>query len=148
MSKKVLMVCPECNQTRYVQRSHSKNFTGLCRTCSSKKHCVEMPGRKGEAHPMWKGGRYIDMSGYVIVRIPESSPYYPMANTGNRIFEHRLVIAQKVGRCLLKREIVHHLNGLKDDNRPENLCIVDNKNHNKLSLIQQLRARIIELESK
>ncbi len=45
-------------------------------------------------------------------RAREKSPY---------VFEHILVMEQIVGRHLERDESVHHLNGVKDDNRPENL---------------------------
>ncbi len=46
---------------------------------------------------------------------------HPSAYKSGQILEHRFVMEQTIGRYLLPWETVHHLNGKRDDNRPENL---------------------------
>jgi HNH endonuclease len=48
-------------------------------------------------------------------------PEHPRAGKGSYVFEHALVMEEILGRYLLPGENVHHLNGVRDDNRPENL---------------------------
>jgi len=48
-------------------------------------------------------------------------PEHPRAGKGNYVFEHIVVMEQILERYLLPAETVHHRNGIRDDNRPENL---------------------------
>jgi lambda repressor-like predicted transcriptional regulator len=72
-------------------------------------------------HCNWKGGRITVSGGYVRVLIGWRDPLSSMCDQHGYILEHRLVIARSLGRPLTSRETVHHLNGVRSDNRLENL---------------------------
>jgi hypothetical protein len=48
-------------------------------------------------------------------------PEHPNARQDGTLFEHVVVMSEMLGRPLLPGEEVHHINGVRDDNRPENL---------------------------
>lgn len=82
----------------------------------------------GADHHSWKGGTYRHSDGYVY----EYAPNHPDAPKGKGyVLQHRLVMEQKLGRFLEPGEIVHHMNEVKDDNRPENLELHDRSTHMK-----------------
>lgn len=87
-----------------------------------------------ENSTQWKGGRYRDRSGYVHVMIatlptPARELAEAMRPTKNYILEHRVVAAILLERPLGREEIVHHKNGAKADNRPENLEVMRRDAH-------------------
>ena len=76
---------------------------------------------RGEGHGQWKGGRVAN-GGYVMVRASEERAIaWAMRRVNGYVFEHRLVMAEYLGRPLAEFEQVHHINGVRTDNRIENL---------------------------
>jgi len=56
-------------------------------------------------------------------------------------------MAKHLGRCLQAWEVVHHKNGVKDDNRLENLQLVSDQRHEQLTILEN-RIHYLELENK
>jgi hypothetical protein len=70
-----------------------------------------------------------------IFKSPEK--YKRVRVDGKYVREHRLVAEKMIGRKLKKQEQVHHKNGNKKDNRPENLEILMNKEHQQLEYAER-----------
>lgn len=85
-----------------------------------------LPQRKimlGEENPSWVGGRRIDLGGYVLVAAPRGHPHQRKSGS---IYEHRLVLEEKIGRYLKPIEVVDHIDHLTIHNRPDNLRLFPN----------------------
>lgn len=88
-----------------------------CKDCHIKQN-------HGENSPHFKTGITMN-NGYVAVL----SYHHPFKDRRGRVFQHRLVMEKKLGRYLNPGEIVHHINGTKTDNRPENLVVTTRRTH-------------------
>jgi hypothetical protein len=75
---------------------------------------------KGNKNPNWKGGKYRRSDGYIAIHNP-IHPY--CSKRGGYVLEHRLVLEEILKRFLTREESVHHINKIKDDNRPQNLML-------------------------
>lgn len=130
----------ECNRRYYLKSRRpcpycGKLITNKSRYCASCAHrgVPLLPehsrnigaATRGAKNCRWKGGRR-KCNGYVMILVPT----HPCANGMGYVYKHRLVMEAHLGRVLLPTEVVHHINGKKDDNRYENLMLFDsNANH-------------------
>ena len=105
--KFIYLACYNCGKARWVQFSNTLRgwWTGLCGDCRARRKRAD---------------------GYVHNNIKPDSPFYAMAERDGDIKEHRLMMARYLGRLLYPEEIVHHENGVKCDNRLENLGLFAN----------------------
>ena len=99
-----------------------KEILGRYLTSGTAKSCGCGRHKKGNENPRWKGGRRRDKDGYICIYNID----HPFRNAANVIMEHRLVMEKYLGRYLKREEVVHHKNGIKDDNRLENLKLFKN----------------------
>lgn len=79
----------------------------------------------GDQHWNWKGGICRTSNGYVL----EFHPDHAEANRDGYVRQHRWVVEQARGWPLAANEVVHHINGIKDDNRLENLVALTHAEH-------------------
>ncbi len=107
------------HHTEEQKRKMGAAHKGIKRSEETKRKISE--AQSGEKSCCWKGGRYY-RSGYVFIYKPD----HPYCNNSGYVREHRLVMEKYLGRFLTPVEVCHHKNGIKDDNRIENLTLFEN----------------------
>ena len=80
----------------------------------------------GDKSPSWRGGTY-KARGYVMIYMPD----HPSSDSHGYIRRSRLVMEKQIERYLRPEEVVHHINGIKDDDRPENLKLFPSQSEHK-----------------
>ena len=128
----VRIICGDCRESRWVclwnlrRQLQNPLYTGYCISCWRTKSWAD----KGRYRP---DQRKAMSTGYIKLWRPGN----PMADKRNEVFEHRLVMAEIIGRPLMRYEHVHHKNGVRSDNRPENLELIQAHHHPTICHMQE-----------
>jgi len=136
-SRKYIWVeCSDCGRGRWIQEKNQRRLstTGLCLACYNKLSRYKR-----------SGGVSSDGHGYVMIKLDKGDFFYSMANSKGYVREHRLVMARHLGRNLHRWEIVHHKDGIKDNNSIQNLALATKDGHDATTALQE---RINFLEAK
>lgn len=116
-----MVPCEQCGVEMYLEAAQVGKKRFCSRDCKDKSLEIDGPGcvvRRSD--------------GYMAVYYPK----HPDASKGGFMLQHRLVAEEKYGRRILPTEHIHHLNGIRDDNRPENLEIQSPSDHARVSIQQ------------
>lgn len=92
---------------------------------------------RGSLNGQYKGGRKKVERGYIWIL----KRGHPNCLAGGYIQEHRFIMSEYLGRPLTKDEDIHHKNGIKDDNRIQNLEIISHSKHSIISNLGRKRKR-------
>ncbi len=128
--------CSKCGSLIHWRRTK----TGLCNHCATTMASAEKSSN-------WQGGRKVNTGGYIQIYHP--SPHHRRVKQGHSyyVLEHILVWEKVHSKSLPEGYVIHHLNGVKTDNRPENLVAIPSNNHGGWTYTQHLQQRIKELEN-
>ncbi len=120
-----LKACLSCGKRFFLETTRNSKDKRWSKFCSIKCGILKLK------HWNDKGGKIVDKWGYIQIRRPSDCVNL---KKGKYILEHRYLIEKAIKRALKVTEIVHHINGIKTDNRLDNLRLF--KNHS-----EHLRAK-------
>lgn len=119
---KIQITCKQCGKV--CEKYRGQKFCSIRCSADSRKKYHSIPDCLASAD------RKIDKNlGYVRVYCPQ----HPFANTWGYVYEHRILVEQRLGRLLQKDEHVHHRNGIRWDNRDDNLQVLSPSEHAKVA---------------
>jgi len=145
MNLKICRLCKEEKETSQFHKCsrHKAGYNSYCKICQNrktreryknnlvlyeiekkrqlikqrKKYGIPLDLKVGDARKTSLTCRHYDGNGYAII----SRKGHPNARKDHRIKEHIWVMSEHLGRPIRKGETIHHINGIRDDNRIENL---------------------------
>lgn len=115
--KMVWSVCDCCKCPYHVARKDLRKGRRFCsKACSHRGKEVVARFQVGAENPNWKGGKTKHSKGYIY----RYAPLHPRSHNGY-VLEHILIMEEVLGRRLRCGEVVHHRDGNRSNNTPENL---------------------------
>ena len=143
---KATMICHDCKKEKtsnkhvvydYIRRQYKRggDYIYRCQKCAIGFMMT------GEKNKNWNGGKQTKSTGgYIFINreyiSEEDKIYVPTERVAMVFPEHRLIMAKHLGRKLLDSELVHHINGIKNDNRIENLELVSPLAHRAITTME------------
>ena len=88
-------------------------------------------------------GRARKTNGYILVYCPTHPKAIRSGSWEGYMYEHRLVAEETLGRTLTDKEVVHHIDGNRINNSPENLIVMSNAEHSRLHAL--LRSTVVRM---
>ena len=133
--------CSICGNPHLQKKGNEQKYnrsycSDKCRADSIKVHYQR------ENHMSYKNGKYKTQSGYICINKPE----HHRAVKGY-VYEHIVIAEKKIGRKITRSEDVHHINGVRDDNRYENLEVLTRSAHTKIHKNKKYNITRILLEN-
>lgn len=120
---------PVTDKQREARRKNGKASLGVKRSDETRKRISDAKKKYRKRNDYEFGGHEkLRTDGYISVFVPN----HPTATKDGFVLKHRLVMEQHLGRLLEKGEDVHHINGIRNDNRIENLQILSHSDHTRL----------------
>lgn len=98
-----------------------------CKACSRE-------NLRGAGSTRWRGGKFVNSTGYVVITVPG----HHRAGAQGYVLEHIVVAEKYYGTRIARDMSVHHINGIRSDNRPENLEIWDRAHPAGQRLVEKL----------